>query len=130
MYDAGGNGPHSGARNSSFGLATLGPDRFAGVTSMESHSSMGTSVSSSVLVTGNSMMATFDIVEPDGSVTVAILAGKAKYTSKPISCGSQECTDTSLEFPELPSGLSSLAGKLVQLELTVVKAVVYTLGFK
>merc|ERR1711970_927513 len=31
VYYMGGNGPHSGTRNSSFALATLGTDRFAGL---------------------------------------------------------------------------------------------------
>ena len=51
----GGNGPHNGARNSSFGLATLGLDRFAGL------AGTGTLVTRAVIVTGKTLMLTADV---------------------------------------------------------------------
>ena len=56
LYYMGGNGPHSGARNSSFGLATLPPDRFAGLAA----STAAHAVSKPVLVTGKTLMLTLD----------------------------------------------------------------------
>merc|ERR1712216_861971 len=104
-------------------MGYLGADRFAGLTSSSSKPS--SSLSLTVPVSGSTLIATFDALEVDGQVTVCILAGKTNYTSKPLSCGEPggECTDVPLEFPQLPSGLSSLSGKSVQLELSVAKAV-------
>jgi hypothetical protein len=71
-YYMGGNGPHSGARNTSFALVTLGADRFAGVTDAEVGgvgtaggvltTTVSSSLSKTVNVTGATMIVTLDVL--------------------------------------------------------------------
>eukprot|EP00935_MAST-01C_sp_MAST-1C-sp1_P001623 g1623.t1 len=122
LYFMGGNGPHSGARNSSFGLATARPDRFAGV------SGSGYSVTKPLTVTGATILLTADILAPGGSVTVGVVgqgAGLAQAT--PLA---QNATDHAVRFPSAPSGLQPLVGKQVRLSITAKDAAVYTVGFR
>jgi len=56
VYYMGGNGPHSGERNSSFALATLRADGFAGV------SGSGSATSMPLKVTGDSLTVTVDFL--------------------------------------------------------------------
>ena len=143
VYYMGGNGPHSGARNSSFALATLRPDRFAGLASAASTGSesssggtMAAATSSSgrskaIKVSGKTMTITLDVHTPgSGAVTVTVSVmgfgsgnGEA-LVSSPIKMTG---TDTAVVFPG--SGLVPLVGKEVQLTLAVVGATVYTVGF-
>ena len=57
LYYMGGNGPHSGARNSSFGLATLRKDGFAGLSAWTGHGSV---TLLPLVVTGASLVVTAD----------------------------------------------------------------------
>ena len=120
----GGNGPHSGKRNSSFALATLPPDRFAGLSSSGNGAATAAPLSKPVTVTGKTMIMTLD-VSAGGSVAVTIVSGGAPFaTSTPLKANG---TDAALTFSK---DLAPLVGKQVQLQLAVSNAVVYTVGFR
>jgi hypothetical protein len=109
IYYMGGNGPHSGQRNSSFAMATLPADRFAGL--------KGTGLvprTKVVTVTGANMTITAD-VESGGSVVVGLVGHDA--LSKAITA-----TVTDGEVPGLE--LSALVGQQVQLTLSIKDATV------
>eukprot|EP01052_Picozoa_sp_SAG31_P053396 SAG31_NODE_13669_length_854_cov_1.112583_1_plen_163_part_00 len=114
IYYMGGNGPHSGARNSSFALATLPPDRFAGLkgTGRVAETKM-------VTVTGSKLLITAD-VESGGSVTVGVVGHGA---------ASQPITTSVTDGPVHGLELGKLVGKEVQLTLLLKDATVYTIGF-
>ena len=114
IYYMGGNGPHSGKRNSSFALATLPADRFAGLkgTGEIKETKM-------ITVTGIKMTITAD-VESGGSVTVGVVGHGAP--SKAITGSVTDGEVTGLE-------LSALVGKEVQLTMALKDATIYTVGF-
>ena len=119
----GGNGPHSGARNSSFALATLPPDRFAGMSSSDTV----TATSTPLNVTAATLIITLDVTTPGGAVTVIVDDGNAALESTALT---QSGTDVAVHFPEAPSGLAPLIGKHAPITVKVTNAVVYTVGFK
>ena len=146
VYYMGGNGPHSGARNSSFALATLAPDRFAGVTS---DAAAGTKVSAvstrAVNISARFMTVTVDIEDQGGSLSVAVLpaaeggggggdgaAGtgggrsdvRGTITSSPITATG---TDVIVSFPG--TGLLGMIGEMRRLEVTLDGATLHTVGF-
>ena len=143
LYYMGGNGPHSGSRNSSFALATLPPDRFAGLAATTASASApapapATAHSRTVTVTGATMTLTVDILGTEagtrgagrgaGRVVVGVAgAGAAFETAAPLTASG---TDVAVVWPgATPAGLAPLIGKQVQLTLTMDNAVVYTVGF-
>ena len=94
VYYMGGNGPHSGARNSSFALATMEPDRFAGVSG---GSGDGVVSGRAVNVTGPRMIVTLDVAPGGGSVSVGIVGGPTDLArSLPITASG---TDVTVAFP-------------------------------
>ena len=120
----GGNGPHSGKRNSSFALATLPPDRFAGLSGSGNGAATAAPLSKPVTVSGKTMTMTLD-VSAGGSVAVTVVSGGASFaTSTPLKANG---TDAALTFSK---DLAPLVGKQVQLQLAVSDAVVYTVGFR
>lgn len=140
LYYMGGNGPHSGARNSSFALATMDPDRFAGVVS----SSGGSSSSSSrggdrlsedgvvsgraVNVTGPRMTITLDVAPEGGSISLGIVGGPANLArSLPITAGG---TDVTVAFPG-GATLDAVVGEsfLIKVWLDGEATTLYTVGF-
>lgn len=112
LYYMGGNGPHSGLRNTSFGLATTGPDRFAGV------GGSGSIESRSILVTGSTLIITADVF-PAGSISIYVNGA----SSLPIR---ENVTDTKVAFTSSP-GLSP--GSTVVLKFGLDNAVLYSIGF-
>ena len=128
LYYMGGNGPHSGARNSSFGLATLPADRFAGISSgAAGGSGGGSTISRAVNITGTTMIITLDVLGA-GGVTVGIVGQGTPFQQSARVTGTG--TDVTVAFPGASAGLTPLVGKEVQLKLTVANAAVYTIGFK
>jgi hypothetical protein len=75
----GGNGPHSGARNSSFALATLRPDGFAGL------GGHGTIQTRPVTVASARLVVTTDIVGDGGSVVVGVDGSTPPLLSSPVT---------------------------------------------
>ena len=113
----GGNGPHSGARNSSFALATLRPDGFASFGGKQ-----GTVQTVAITVTGGTMILSADVAV-GGSVTVTAMDTHVP-TSAPIT---SNVTDGTVTFSG--GGLGSLVGSSIVFKLTMIDAEVYTLGF-
>ena len=134
VYYMGGDGPHSGARNSSFALATLPADRFAGMTSARSAEAVrtgadtaaATAVSRAINITGAQMLVTVDI-EPGGSFTIGVDGSADFHRSEPVTATG---TDLRVEFKGHPAGLTPLIGQQHKLALTLHRATVYTVGFE
>jgi hypothetical protein len=120
IYYMGGNGPHNGARNSSFGLATLGLDRFAGL------AGTGTVVTRAVLVTGKTLMLTAD-VKAGGSLQVGStdVAGLGPSDATPITAS---VTRSAVTF-SAGKDFAAFIGKTVSLTIKLTDATVYAIGF-
>lgn len=122
LYYMGGNGPHSGSRNSSFAVATLPPDRFAG------YAGSADVVTRNVTVTAAGLTLTVDILAPGGFVTIGVMGhGSGLARSAPVTAA---VTDHVVSFPGAPGGLEALVGVSVQLSLVLRSAAVYTVGFQ
>lgn len=119
----GGNGPHSGLRNSSFGVVTLAEDRFAGVAGSDNVVTHNLTVASATLTV------TVDIVKDGGSVTLGVV-GHVKPSLGRSAAITKSGTDVVVTFPGALNGLADLVGSSVQLSLSLKDAVVYTVGFR
>ena len=114
VVDMGGNGPHSGLRNESFGLATLGADRFGGLRGT------GKATTVALIATGTQLVVTADILGAGGFVTVAPTAqGSVDAAATPVTAN---CTDH-----VVMQGLT--VGARMRLEITLKDSMIYTLGF-
>ena len=125
LYYMGGDGPHSGARNSSFALATLPPDRFAGMAAT-GPAPVKAVASSRVNVTGSVLTVTADVAE-GGSLSVGLEGAPDFARSLPIT---KTGTDLALSFAGQPSGLRSLIGTEQTLVLYAKGATLHTVGFQ
>ena len=123
VYYMGGNGPHSGPRNSSFALANLRPDGFAAV------SGSGTMATTPIRCTGHMLVVTAD-VEDGGSVRVGV-AGAAGLGPSDATAVTGSVTDHAVVFPAAGPGgaLGKLVGKDVVLQLVLDRAKVFIVGF-
>jgi hypothetical protein len=124
VYYMGGNGPHSGPRNSSFALATMRPDGFA------SMAGSGTVRTVALKCTGPTLVVTADVLEDGGSVRVG-LAGASSKGLKPSDAVpvTGSTTDHAVAFAAGKT-LAGLVGQDVVLELVLDRAAVFTVGFK
>ena len=112
-YMLGGNGPHNGIRNSSFALATLREDGFAGLRGS------GDATTTLLNATGSKLTITADILSLGGSVTVAIAEAGTPHTVSPVTANVTK-----------HAALSGLKiGSRVAVKMTLKDAMVYTLGF-
>lgn len=128
IYFMGGNGPHSGLRNSSFGLVTAMPDRFAGVTTTATAGMLASnSTTRPITVTGKTMLLTVDVLAGGGSVVVGVVGEGSQYMA--ATALTATATDHTVVFPLSATGLADLVGKEVQLSFAVRNAVIYTVGF-
>ena len=122
VYYMGGNGPHSGERNTSLGLATLPSfDRLAGLRGT------GRAVAArAVPVAASALTVTADGLAPGASVRVGAVgvAGLGLDDCPALALDDANATDA-------PLGLdfSALVGTNVTLELELVGAVLYSVGF-
>jgi hypothetical protein len=121
VYYMGGNGPHGGARNSSFALANLRPDGFASV------AGTGTVRTRAVRCTGPTLVVTADVAA-GGSVRVGVAGaeGLAPSDAAPVT---RDATDHTISFTAGKT-LAGLVGKDVVLELVLDRAAAFTVGFK
>lgn len=124
VYYMGGNGPHFGERNSSFGLATMRPDGFA------SMSGSGTVRTVALTCTGPTLVITVDVLEAGGSVHVGLVGSSSKGLKPSDAVAvTQSTTDHAVAF-QAGKTLAALVGQDVVLELVLDRAAVFTVGFK
>ena len=133
LYYMGGDGPHSGARNSSFALATLRPDGFASVRGR------GIFRTPSLVVTGAMLTATVDFSMGGGrsALRVGVLPDGSSEPPFALSLNNSvplidNATDAQMHFEGGCGGpdLTPLLGKRVQLEVSLEgDALLYSLGF-
>ena len=116
----GGNGPHSGARNSSFGLATLDRNRFAGISPSTNGSAV---VSKALTLTSSTIRVTLDVFD-ESSVYFEILnvSGVSLLTSKPLD---SSVTDSALDFGD-DNPLDPLVGSDISSSFHKRNFVLYT----
>lgn len=120
VYYMGGNGPHSGDRNSSFGLATMGIDRFAGLRGT------GNASLAAVLCDGDSLTVTADVLA-GGSVRVGVRGVEGLSPEDSVAV-TTNVTDARVVFHTGVS-LKPLVGQSVTVEVVLTNAIVYTVGF-
>jgi hypothetical protein len=126
VYYFGGNGPHSGARNSSLGLAWLPNDRFAAL------QGDGRVRTIELTVGGPRLIVTADFTHSNGSLVVGVVSG-GEVTPPELSPGRAvpiklNGTDTVVHY-EGNANYDAVVGKRVVLELTLSNAAVYTIGW-
>ena len=127
MRVAGGvrNGPHSGARNSSFAMGTLRTDRFVGVhhdASSEQRAADFTTIA--LNVTGSKLIVSLD-TDANGSVAVGAVGvpGLSLADATPLSATT---TDAVVEF----KGAKDFSiGKTVAFEVKMSRAAMFILRF-
>ena len=124
----GGNGPHGGARNSSFAVGQVRADGFAGVAVPAGQSGRFATVT--VPCTGPQLLVTVDVFPAAagaGSVAVG-LAGVPGLD--PASCVPIQSNATNLEVRFTGGAdFSKLVGQSVSLQFELNSAIVYTFGF-
>ena len=123
LYYMGGDGPHSGTRNSSFGLATMRLDGFAGIkNSVKGSAAMMETYS--IQITGKYMIITADVV---GYVKVA-LEGINGFGLNDCDTITKDVTDIQVEWNG-KKDISSLIGQSVKIQFELLDSVLYTFGF-
>lgn len=120
IYYMGGNGPHSGSRNSSFALATLRTDGYAGM------KGTGTFITRKVKVTGSKLLVTADVSSPSGSVALGL--GVSGLTLDDSTAVTSSVTNKPITFKK-GMDLSHLVGQEVALHIRLDNAIIYTVSF-
>ena len=127
LYYMGGNGPHSGERNSSFGLATLRPDGYAALRGT------GSFLTARLRVTGSTLTATADFHNEAGSLQIGlssasphVVSGLLANASVPLKANS---TDAAMKYAG-GADFSSLLGLEVVLEVRMLSASLFSVGFE
>lgn len=131
IYYMGGNGPHSGARNSSFGLATLRKHGFAGLSAWEGK---GTVTTLPLLVTGSSLIVSADFnprrvrVQAPNRVRIGVVDGPSGLS---LSMAIPMMSNVTAAPVTWRSGatFASLLGRTVRMEMAMTGAMVYAVGF-
>ena len=133
LYYMGGNGPHSGARNSSLGVATMRADGYAALTA----AGAGSVFTVPLLCTGATLLATVDVYlgwhgwPRDGTVQIG-MAGSGSEPSLAADKAvplTRNGTDEPVRF-EGGADFAALVGTMVTLEIRLQHASVYTVGFR
>ena len=128
LYYMGGNGPHSGARNSSLGLATMRADGYAALTANgPTGHDAGSIFTVPVLCTGPTLVATVDFAPSGGTLAIGALANPDLDASKAVPLTANS-TDAPVHF-QGGADFTALVGKMVTLEMRMQRASVYTVGF-
>jgi len=121
IYYMGGNGPHSGARNSSFALATMRPDGFVAITGS------GTIVTIKMRCTASRLIFSADILDDGGSVRVGVVGVEGLSTDDAVPL-TQNATNEAVTFRSGKT-LEALVGGEISLEFVLERASVFTFGF-
>ena len=126
VYYMGGNGPHSGERNTSLGLATLPSfDRLAGIRGT------GRAVAArAVPVAASTLTVTADGLAPGATVRVGVVGagGLSLADCVALPLGDANATDAALAFAG-GGDFAPLVGTNVTLEIELADAVLYSVGF-
>jgi hypothetical protein len=118
MYYMGGDGTHENhKRNTSLGLATLGTDRYAGL------SGSGSVTTTALNCTGNALTITADVMV-GGSVLVGVID-----TDGLSHVFASRITGNVTDHQIVHKSLSGLIGTDVKISIELHRAVVYTVGF-
>ena len=120
VYYMGGDGPHSGDRNSSFALATLRKDGFAGIVGS------GRFALRPVVCGGATLTVTADIA-PGGSIRVGLL-NSTTLGLDAATAVTADATDAAVAFAG-GADFTDLVGGDVSLEVELVNATIYVVGF-
>eukprot|EP00039_Didymoeca_costata_P002400 m.59923 g.59923 ORF g.59923 m.59923 type:complete len:495 (-) comp11280_c0_seq6:124-1608(-) len=127
VYYMGGNGPHSGSRNSSFALATLGLDRYAGL------AGSGTMTTRNITCTGAKLFVTVDILEEGGSVLIGgtTANGTSSLPGLTLSDAQPIVQNSTREVVSFTSGsdFTHYINTDVSLTVKLDNAILYAVGF-
>eukprot|EP01043_Picozoa_sp_COSAG02_P037712 COSAG02_NODE_2850_length_7897_cov_2.970633_7_plen_568_part_00 len=125
VYYMGGNGPHSGARNSSFALATLRKDGYAAL------SGSGTVTTVPILCSGKHLTVTVDFDEAAPSSAMSLQVGVKSSAALGVTSAipiSANATDVAVRFKN-GADFSKFVNKMVTIEMRLQSARVYTIGW-
>ena len=128
VYYMGGNGPHSGPRNSSFGLATIRPDGFVSL------SGTGDVRLMQIRCTAPTLVVTADVLAVGGSVRVGVdgaVGGMKHLSPSDASPITESTTDHPIVFAsgKATFAKAGLLGKDVTLRIVLDRSAVFTIGF-
>jgi len=123
------DGPHSGARNSSLGLATLRPDGFASLTAKAS----GALVTRRLRCSGRTLHVTADLARasgnaPGGEVRIGAAAWPAALRADQAVAVRANGTNVPIRYAG-GADWASLIGQEVRLEIRLVRASLYSVGW-
>lgn len=122
IYYMGGNGPHSGRRNSSLGLAVLRKDGYVAV------EGSGTVRTTPLFCTGKRLLVTADVL-PGGPGSVRLgVVGSAMLDARLASPVEGNVTNHRVAFTTGRT-LAEHVGELLELEVIMDRARVYTVAF-
>ena len=128
LYYFGGDGPHSGDRNSSFAMATMRMDGFAGL-SNQRKGDKGTAQTFALAVRGKYLRVTADVDAraEDGSVKVGI-EGQKGYALDDADAVKKNVTDFVVSWKG-NADVGALMGQKVVLQFELNDATLYTFEF-
>ncbi len=130
LYYFGGNGPHSGNRNSSFAMAKMRSDGFAGITNLKGTETAYVKTYS-LLVNAKYLLVTVDSLGGGGFAKVG-LQGSDEYSTDNCHAISSNVTDFAVSWTingESENDLKEFMGKEVVLEIELKSAILYTFLF-
>eukprot|EP01084_Bolivina_argentea_P301212 519587_1 len=124
LYYFGGNGPHSGARESFFAMANMRMDGFAGIMN-EQKGEVANVNTFKLAVQGKYLCVTMDVVQGvDGSIDV-VLENKNGFESGSVN---KNVTNFALTWKN-GNDLTSLIGQDVVIQFQLTDAILYTFQF-
>ena len=123
IYYMGGDGPHSGDRDSAMGLATMRKDGFASL------SGTGSVTTVALTVTGATLRVTADFSSQQGMLRLGV-SGPSAGPLDPSLCDpvTSNSTDAPVSF-HAGANFSALVGRTVALRIEMQDAIVYTFGW-
>jgi len=136
LYYIGGDGPHSGWRNSSLGFATVPSfDRIAGIggsTSTDPSEVVVVASKRGVKVTGPTMTITADGIGEGASIQVGCnncSASLSATSAIAIDLSGRNVTSEQVKF-QSADDFTDLIGQYVQIETTMTNTILYSIGFE
>eukprot|EP01084_Bolivina_argentea_P075573 136989_1 len=127
LYYFGGNGPHDGARNSSFAMARIRMDGFAGVTNKNKNENAFIE-SYTLVVSGEYLFVNIDVIGNMNGFARVGLKNVEKFNVSDCRVINKNVTNSIVSW-ENGNSLNSLIGKSVNVQFELNNAVLYTFGF-